>query len=214
MGCMRNHSGEPPTRRAQATAGDAGRIPAVAASAQPDAVSRPSPPTRPLVVLEQPSRSLRPAPPDGTCYLARDEVSAFRERLGERLSALGLLTASEADSIMVSGLRVPRELRLADTCHGSAVSFGLTREIATVTPYAPSQQWAAAFHAAGMRGVRYESRFSTVARANAVAVFGSGGASDWPTAESRSGRAVAEDAGIRVLPRPRSRSLRLIFPPG
>jgi hypothetical protein len=59
------------------------------------------------------------------------------------------------------------------------------------------QQWAAAFHAAGMRGVRYESRFSTAARANAVAVFGSGGASDWPTAESRSGRAVAEDAGVR-----------------
>jgi hypothetical protein len=153
-------------------------------------------------------------PPDGTCYLALDEVSAFRERLGERLSALGLLSASEADSIMVSRLRVPRELRLADTCHPSAVSFGLTREIATVTPYALPRQWAAAFHTAGMRGVRYESRFSTAARANAVAVFGTDGASDCPAGESRSGRAVAEDAGIRVLPRPRSRSLRVILPPG
>lgn len=153
-------------------------------------------------------------PPEGTCYLALHEVSAFRERLGERLSALGLLSAHETDSIMVSRLRVPRELRLADTCHPSAVSFGLTREIATVTPYALPQQWAAAFHAVGMRGVRYESRFSTAAKANAVAVFGSGGASDWPTTESRTGRAVAEDAGVRVLPRPRSRSLRLISPPG
>ena len=152
--------------------------------------------------------------PDGTCYLSLDELSAFRERMGERLSALGLLSAAGADSTVVSRLRVPRELRLADTCHPSAVAFGLTREIATVTPYALPQQWAAAFERAGMRGLRYESRFSTAAMANAVAVFGTDGASNWPTGQSRSGRAVAEDAGVRVLPRPRSRSLRVIAPPG
>lgn len=153
-------------------------------------------------------------PPDGTCYLALDELSAFRERLGERLSGLGLLSAAAADSVVVSRLRVPGELQLADTCHPSAMSFGLTREIATVTPHALPQRWAAGFHAAGMRGVRYQSRFSTSVKANAVALFGTDGASDWPTGESRGGRAVAEDAGIRVLPRPRSRSLRLMSPPG
>jgi hypothetical protein len=123
------------------------------------------------------------------------------------------VTVAGADSMMVSRLRVPREFRLADTCHLTAVSFGLTREIATVTPYVLPQQWAAAFEEAGMCGVRYESRFSTAARANAVALFGTDGASDWLQGESRSGRVVAQDAGIRVLPRPRSRSLRVVFPP-
>lgn len=153
-------------------------------------------------------------PPDGTCYLALDELSAFRERLGERLSRLGLLSAQEASGIVVSRLSVPRELRLADTCHRSAVLFGLTRELATLTPFALPQQWAAGFHVAGMGGVRYASRFSTADKANAVAVFGTGGALDWPTWDSRNGRAVAGDAGVRVLPSPRSRSLRVISPPG
>ncbi|MHB8274291.1 MAG: hypothetical protein ACYDC9_05930 [Dermatophilaceae bacterium] len=99
---------------------------------------------------------------------------------------------------------------------GSAVSFGLTHHIARrrLGSYALPQQWAAAFEGAGMRGLRYESRLRTAARANAVAVFGTDGASDWPKGEPRSGRAVAEDAGVRVLPRPRSRSLRVISPPG
>lgn len=142
--------------------------------------------------------------PYGTVYLADSPEAALRERVGRVLSSRSRLTETEADSSNVSELHVPDNVRLADLCSSKAADYGITREIHTVTPYATTQAWAAAFHDAGMGGARYDARFST-GRARAYAVFGDAGARWWPDDPTpQTGRAVADAAGIDVVTIPRS----------
>jgi hypothetical protein len=150
--------------------------------------------------------------PHGTVYLADSPEAALRERLGRVLSSRSLLAATEVDATCVSQLHVPEAVRLADVCSGRAAAYGITREIHTLTPYATTQAWAAALHAVGAGGVRYDPRFST-GRVRAYAVFGEAGARRWPSGPIPSpGREVAAAAGIEVLTPPRS--VRTIAPPG
>lgn len=154
------------------------------------------------------------AAPAGTCYLALDTHSALRERLGQRLVRVGFVPAEELETVVVSRLSVPAGRRLADCCDPRAANHGLTREIATIVPYDLPQRWARAWSTAGYGGVRYEARFSTAARPNAVALFGTAGVADWPAdPHPRPGHQVALDAGLQVLSLPRSRRLRILQPP-
>lgn len=149
--------------------------------------------------------------PFGTCYLADDPVAALRERVGRVLWSGKLLTATEVDGTCVSKLHVPKSARLADLCASKAADYGVTREIHTLTPYALTQAWAVAFHETGMGGVRYHARFST-GRARAYAVFGDAGVRTWPDDPTpRSGREVADTAGIEIVGPPHS--VRTIPPP-
>lgn len=152
-------------------------------------------------------------PPAGTCYLAADEETALRERLGPDMDANGMVSREWADETVVSKLSVQRGGRLAHTCHKDAPKFGLTREIATCTGarYGLSRKWARKFHAEGMRGVLYESRFTTEARPNAWALFDTAGARGWPVDPSpRLGHEVCERAGIIVIAPPTLPDLTVI----
>lgn len=151
------------------------------------------------------------AKPYGTVYLADNPEAALRERIGRVLSSRSRLTNAEVDASRVSELHVPDTVRLADLCSAKAADYGITREIHTVTPYAVTQAWAAAFHDAGMGGVRYDARFST-GRARAYAVFGDAGASSWPGDPTPlTGREVADAAGVEVVSVPHS--VRTVSPP-
>jgi hypothetical protein len=152
--------------------------------------------------------------PRGTCYLAFDACTAVRETAGETLVRLGWVSADFARERVVSRLTVPKGRSLADICHEAAAGFGVTREIATLTPYALTRQWAQALADApgSFGGLRYQSRFTTAARATAVALFDAAGQAPWPADPHPEGFAAAARAcGIRVAPP--VRTVRIVPPP-
>lgn len=150
--------------------------------------------------------------PHGTCYLGYDEQTAVRETIGSALAAGQVITAQFAADRVLSALRLPRPITVADTCSRDAVRFGLTRELCTITPYEVPRQWAAAFLAAGHGGIQYQSRFTTGTDPNAVAVFGAAGEDARPAdpAPEPFGAATRR-AGITVAAPPRR--VRIIAPP-
>jgi hypothetical protein len=120
------------------------------------------------------------------------------------------------DEFSDSGISVPRERQLADACHQSAAHFGVTRELFTIAgpSYTRTRKWAAAFHATGAGGIRYQSRFTTSVRANAVALFDAAGERDWPPDPAPlPGTTACTQAGLTVAARPTRRQLRIIEPP-
>jgi hypothetical protein len=62
--------------------------------------------------------------PCGTCYLAINEETALRQRLGRDLVKLNVVSAGWADETEVSRLPVQAGTQLADTCHEDAVHYG------------------------------------------------------------------------------------------
>lgn len=150
--------------------------------------------------------------PQGTCYLALDTPTAIREAVGERLTALGVIDYGFAAERCVSSLHVPRSHALADACHVSAADYGVTRELSTITPYTLPQKWADAFNASKCAGIRYQTRFTTGAAPNAVALFGQAGEQPWPADEAPLPFAAAAlGLGFRVSSRPRS--VRIVATP-
>lgn len=117
--------------------------------------------------------------PRGTCYLATSPAAAVRERLGPVLAARMGLPATVLDDVVVSRLRPgrrgsPGPVRLANLRVARVASFGVTRELESMTPYDVPAAWAAAFDALGLDGVRYGPRFSPGA-ASAIGLFGAEG---------------------------------------
>jgi hypothetical protein len=90
-----------------------------------------------------------------------------------------------AQEAQVSSLAVRKGGRIADLTAGSAVNFGVTREINTTGRYAITQRWAAALRLEGFCGSRYEARLSTAAAALSLALFGRAGQADWPDDANR-----------------------------
>ncbi|WP_454790043.1 RES family NAD+ phosphorylase [Mycolicibacterium lutetiense] len=156
-------------------------------------------------------------PPNGTCYLATDVTTALRERFGHDLVRQGVVTFEAAARTALSRVRVPAARWLANTCSTRAASFvGMTREIGTCPAYELPQAWAAAFFATGRHtGIRYQTRFSTGAGANAVALFEDAGQRDWAVDPSPTGGVQAcVTVGIIVAHRPTRRQVRIQPPPG
>lgn len=150
-------------------------------------------------------------PPRGTCYLAFDEDTAIRETVGAALATAGVITSDFAATRRLSTLTVPHAHQLADTCAAKAADFGLTRELASMTPYSVPQEWAAAFDAT-FSGLRYQTRFTTGPHPNAVGLFGPAGEADWPTDPGpESLTAAALRCGFTVAGPPRS--VRIVSPP-
>lgn len=102
--------------------------------------------------------------PQGTCYVADDIEAAVRERLGPRFAGHRWIPESKIlQSTSVSRLDPidrPSKGHLANTTAKMAARW-VTREISTTLNYPLTQEWAAAFHAAGFVGVKYEPRMST-----------------------------------------------------
>lgn len=155
-------------------------------------------------------------PPQGTCYLATDVETALRERFGHELVDLGVVSFEAAARTSVSTLRVSTPRWLANTCAGAAASFRMTREIATTPNYALTQAWAAALHGTGRHnGIRYQTRFTTGATANATALFDAAGQQDWPNdPRPLGGVRACRQAGITAARRPSRRQVRIVPPPG
>jgi hypothetical protein len=153
--------------------------------------------------------------PNGTCYLATDVISALRERFGHELVRQGVVTFNAAAGTEVSKLHVPSTRYLAKTCSPDAANFGMTREIGTCATYKIPQAWAKAFFATGKHsGIRYQSRFSTGAACNAVALFDLAGQQGWPTdPHPDQGVKACTDVGIKVLHPPTSKQVRIVQPP-
>lgn len=150
-------------------------------------------------------------PPNGTCYLAVDEETALRERLGP---TTGVVSYGWADETRVSTLQVHRGGRVANTCDQQAALYGMTREIATYTGrrYRLTRMWANKFHEHGLRGVLYESRFTTVARANSFALFDTEGAKSWPEdPDPATGVDACRRAGLTVETPPTIGTLRILY---
>lgn len=147
-------------------------------------------------------------PPRGTCYLAYDELTAIRETVGAALTTTGVISHAFSAGRQLSTLTVPHDHRLADTCADEAADFGLTRELASMTPYAIPQEWAAAFDAT-FAGLQYQTRFTTGPKPNAVGLFGQAGdAVAWPADPNPEPfTAAAQRNGFTVVMPPRSVSI-------
>lgn len=155
------------------------------------------------------------APPNGTCYLATDVATALRERFGHDLVERGVISLETAARTHVSKLRLPAGRWLANTCHGDAAQFGMTGELGTCPTYDVPQAWAAALaEGSKFAGIRYQTRFSTGAKPNAIALFDTAGAHDWPVDPGPLGGVQAcTEAGIRVVRRPTRKEVRIQHPP-
>lgn len=151
-------------------------------------------------------------PPHGTCYLGSHVEVAVRERLGENLVAAGMIPADEADRMVVSTAQLDG-LPAADATDQKASSFGVTRELSTLTPYDLPRRWATALHAQGMDALRYWPRFCLAAEMRALAMFGTAGGDQAlsPDPAPMCGREAAEEAGIAVVEVPHS--LPTVLPP-
>lgn len=153
--------------------------------------------------------------PNGTCYLATDVIFALRERFGHNLVRQGVVTFETAAKTQVSMLQIPSTRYLAKTCSPAAANFGMTREIATCPSYNIPQAWAKAFFDGGKHsGIRYQSRFSTGAASNAVALFDVAGQQGWPTdPHPAQGVQACTNEGITVVHPPTRRQVRIVHPP-
>ncbi|RBY96346.1 RES domain-containing protein [Blastococcus sp. TF02-8] len=105
--------------------------------------------------------------PDGTCYVAEDEVITLLETYG----GLSVVPAYETAKRDASELRLTEDVRVADLTSNLAAGFRVTSEIATTTDYPLTQRWAAALRAAGYEGVRYWARHDLVHEHACVALF-------------------------------------------
>jgi len=152
--------------------------------------------------------------PEGTCYLATDEISALLEVIGPDLES-GAISLDLLKARSLRKLRLPGKLNLADLTSREAVRFGITAEIGTLVPYERPQAWAAALHAADSPGLAYWPRHDP-ARKIALALFGPHGERKrWKKGREASIsrdliERLHEECGIEVLDVPRSDELILL----
>jgi len=152
--------------------------------------------------------------PLGTCYVADNAAVAVRERLREAIVAAGVVSPLLAERFAVSVFAMPRAWRCAHIGVARAAGFGVTRELATLTPsqYPLSRQWADALAKAGFEGIRYGARF-TPGAANAWALFGRAGSDETPEPvvdKVIPGPEACRQSGLRVAPIPRLASLTIV----
>ena len=142
--------------------------------------------------------------PNGTLYCAERPVGC----LAEVFQGFTLVDEGAVRNRLLSRLRVPRRLRVADCTSARARGFGCTGEIHAGSDYDRTQRWARAFHAAGFDGIRYTLRSDPSLRLTGVAVFGpAGGFGGWVKPRPLPIPAdVLREAqtrfGLRILPLP------------
>jgi hypothetical protein len=117
--------------------------------------------------------------PDGTCYLAANDLAAWMEVIGpeaqDRIVSAELLRARRLVRV-----HVPRETVLSDSTARQAGGFSITLELSTIVPYDLPQAWAARLRAAGSAGIVYWLRHDN-SRTEGFALFGPHGErTDWP----------------------------------
>lgn len=148
----------------------------------------------------------------GTLYLAEAPLGA----LLEVARGLTLLSPEWRAVRRLTSTRLTSSVRLADTTHPRAYSYGVTNELASTADYAVPQRWAVAFAARGFDGVRYVTRHDVACGETSIALFGSprvraaidvAGAKDpaGPRRPDRGGASVRHPRGRAPAPRPAPR---------
>jgi hypothetical protein len=152
--------------------------------------------------------------PDGTCYLAMDEISALLEVIGPDLES-GAVSSHFLSDRSLRKLRVPEEQSLSDLTSRQAVRFGITTEIGTVVPYGCPQAWAAKLRMTGSQGVVYWARHDP-SHGEAMALFApQGERKKWKRGREMviSRRLLArlrQECGVEVIDVPRSDELTIL----
>lgn len=153
-------------------------------------------------------------PPDGTCYLAADELGALLEAVGPGRAG-GAVTTEFLAARRLWRLRAPAERSLGDLTARRARGFGITAEIGTLVPYDLPRAWAAQLRAAGCEGLAYWLRHDP-ARGEGIAIFGPEGVGEgWPGGEEGAISfplldRLREEIGLVVVDVPRSGELRIL----
>jgi hypothetical protein len=114
--------------------------------------------------------------PDGSCYLAEDELAAFIEVFQDFVA----VPRAEVDFRRMSRLRLPQAATLADCTQRSARRFGITGEIHASVDRATTQAWAMTFRLNGFDGIRYLVRHDPSQSLVGIALFGNAGEAPWP----------------------------------
>jgi hypothetical protein len=145
--------------------------------------------------------------PDGTSYLAHDEIGALLELIGPELAG-GVVSEEFVAARRIHRLTLENEVVLADTASRRAAGFGVTNELAGMADYAIPQAWAAALHAHQFGGIAYRLRFDPGVAAGGVALFGPAGQHEHPADAGRrvdqvARRRLERECGIVVLAAPR-----------
>lgn len=154
------------------------------------------------------------AHPQGTCYLAEDEIGALLEAIGAERRG-GALSTCFLAARRLYRLRLPRGHYTADCTSRRAVRFGITAELGTIVPYDLPQAWAARLYEGGFEGMVYRLRHDPLGT-RAVALFGCAGErTDWPIDEDhmilgRLEERLKEECGIYVLDVPSLEDLDLL----
>ncbi len=153
--------------------------------------------------------------PDGTCYLATDQLSAVLEVFGPHRSG-GLIAAEELARRRLHRLRVPWPCSLADLTSRQAAGFGLTLEVHSLPRYDLTQAWARSLRDGGAAGLLYLARHDPAA-GECVALFGpSGEKADWDRGQEMSPgepwliEQLWRQCRIRVVDRPRTDQLPVL----
>ncbi len=151
--------------------------------------------------------------PDGTCYLAKDDLAALLEVVGPDRNG-GTVSPEFIARRRIHRLRPGRSPALADLTARKAAAFGVTHEIHTIVPYDLPQAWAARLHQSGFDGLCYFARHDP-ASSDSLALFGESGedsardpGTGEPIGEDRL-RRLTETYGIRVVDVPRSAELTI-----
>lgn len=140
--------------------------------------------------------------PEGTLYLAADELGAFVEVFRGRLVALDEVAARR-----LARLRLRAKIRLADLTSAASRGFGVTAAIHASSDYALCQRWASALHRQGFDGVLYRVSHDPSGASSGVALFG-------PADEVLSKLVVVEDEpiGDELIEKVRARFGVLVLP--
>ncbi len=151
--------------------------------------------------------------PEGTCYLATDELAALLEVLGPGRTG-GAVSPQFFAERRLFMLHVPAPQELADLTSRRAAGFGVTLEISTVLPYEQPQAWAKKLRQAGADGLAYRLRHDPWG-SQGIALFGPHGERPWPHSRGQRIRdtltqRLATVCGIAVLGIPRTHQLQVI----
>ena len=138
--------------------------------------------------------------PNGTCYLAEDDLGAFIQVFQE----FARFVASEAlNRRALSTLIVPAPVTLADCTESQARGFGVTAEIHSSVDRAWTRAWVAAFARDGYGGVRLFVRNDPAQRRVGIALIGAAGEAPWPIESTRPidsdlARRAEQEFGLQV----------------
>lgn len=117
--------------------------------------------------------------PDGTCYLAAENLAAWMEIIGPELRD-HIVSADLVRARRLVRVHVPQAITLSDATSRMAGGFNITLELSTTVPYDLPQAWAARLRASGSAGIVYWLRHDT-SRTEGFALFGPHGErTEWP----------------------------------